>query len=344
VNVYATLGKFAPSDLRATGRALDRFPGPLRLLVQWVPHGYGYKSLNLPFCIWLSYRKWHHGDQVDLVVHEPFLPFKKGKWRQNAAAIMHRVMMMVLLRTADRVWLSTPAWEKMIRPFSLGRRHTYNWLPLPSNVPVVEDPAAAWAIHAKYSPKGFLIGHFGTFGSPITPILQAIVPPLLRRTEHASLILIGPRSSGFRDRLVQEHPDLAKRIHAVGPIDARDVRLSAHIRSCDLMIQPYPDGVTSRRTSVMAALAHARPTVSTSGPLTEPFWDSSGAVALAPAGDNEAFVESALRILGDPQHRSSLGEAAGKFYRREFDVERIIERLRAIDQGAEPGWAEPKGR
>lgn len=327
VHVHPTLGNFAPSALKATGRELDGFPGPRHLLVQWVPHGYGYKSLNLLFCLWLWRRSSRLGDRVDLVIHEPFLPFEKGRWRQNAAAIVHRLMMVVILRSAWRVWLSTPAWEERIRPFSIGRQHTYNWLPLPSNVAIVDDPRAVLAVHQQYAREGLLIGHFGTFRGPVVPMLESITPALLRRTKGTSIMLIGPGSIAFRDRLIAKHPDLANQLHAIGPLDAKDPRLCAHLSACDLMIQPYPDGVTSRRTSLMAAISLGRPTVTTSGALTEPFWSRSGAVALAPAGDSEAFVECAVRILEDPRRRSSLGETARAFYRREFDLPHIIERL-----------------
>ena len=39
--------------------------------------------------------------------------------------------------------------------------------------------------------------------------------------------------------------------------------VSVHLSACDLMIQPYPDGISARRTSAMAALAHERPVVTT---------------------------------------------------------------------------------
>src|SRR6202008_3297942 len=46
VEVSQVLGRFSIFDLKNLGRNLDAFPGPRRLLVQWVPHGFGYKSLN----------------------------------------------------------------------------------------------------------------------------------------------------------------------------------------------------------------------------------------------------------------------------------------------------------
>ena len=59
-------------------------------------------------------------------------------------------------------------------------------------------------------------------------------------------------------------------MHAAGYLSPAE--LSAHIAACDLFVQPYPDGITSRRTSAMACLSRARPVVTTTGHLTEPLW------------------------------------------------------------------------
>src|SRR5712691_11569732 len=47
--VHRDLGGFSPGDFHGVGKKLDEFPPPRRLLVQWVPHGYGYRSLNFYF-------------------------------------------------------------------------------------------------------------------------------------------------------------------------------------------------------------------------------------------------------------------------------------------------------
>src|SRR5438094_5217767 len=53
VNVHRELGRMSFHDLFRAGRLLNKFPKPRRLLVQWVPHGYGYRSMNLAFCLWI---------------------------------------------------------------------------------------------------------------------------------------------------------------------------------------------------------------------------------------------------------------------------------------------------
>jgi glycosyltransferase involved in cell wall biosynthesis len=198
---------------------------------------------------------------------------------------------------------------------------------VPSNVPIVSDPRGIAAIRKQYIGQGALLGHFGTFNPVVTSMLIAIVPPLLRRSNGASLLLIGGGSHAFRERLIREFPDLDGRVHAAGHVDTAS--LSLHLSACDVLIQPYPDGVTTRRSTVMAALAHGLSTVSTTGELTEPFWLQSGALAVAPAEESDAFVERALELLESPEKRAALGESGREFYQERFDIRHIVEAIRA---------------
>src|SRR5581483_642346 len=89
--VHPDAGEFSASDLAHLGAQLDAFPGPRRLLVQWVPHAYRYRAMNLGFCWWLLARA-RRGDIVELIVHEPYLEMLGGPWKQTAAASVHRLM------------------------------------------------------------------------------------------------------------------------------------------------------------------------------------------------------------------------------------------------------------
>jgi glycosyltransferase involved in cell wall biosynthesis len=95
------------------------------------------------------------------------------------------------------------------------------------------------------------------------------------------------------------------------------------------MLQPAQDGVNGRRTTVMAALAHGKPVVTTSGRLTEPVWSQSGAVVLVPCRDALAIRTATQRLLRDRSERVRLGEAARLFYEQNFSVTHLITALRA---------------
>ncbi|MET0626297.1 MAG: glycosyltransferase [Pyrinomonadaceae bacterium] len=335
VSVRSELGSFRPSDLRRAGRALDGFAAPRRLLVQWVPHGYGYRSMNVWFCLWLWARAFVRGDEVTLVVHEPFLAFGEGSRRQDAVALVHRLMTLVLLSSARRVWTTIPKWEECWRPYALGRRVPFGLLPVPSTTPVTasaEEAAATRALYATARVK--LVGHFGTYGELIAGRLRRLLPRLLSDEEtECAVLLLGRGGDAMRESLVRECPRLANRIHAAGTLAPE--ALSRHLAACDLLVQPFPDGVSARRTSVMAGLAHGLAVVTSVGALTEELWEESGAVALAPAGDDGAMLDEVRRLLASAEARARLGAAARELYRERFDLSHTVASLRrAADEGA----------
>ena len=327
VTVHRELGKVSPADLRRVGKELDRFPDPHRILVQWVPHGFRYRSMNLPFCWWLRNRAARRGDRVDIMLHEPYLEFRVNSIRQSAAAFVHRLMTIVLLRAAERVWMSIPGWEPRWRPYALGRKIPFQWLPIPSGIPVRSDPAGVSAIRRRYlQDHRCLIGHFGTFGWPITSVLEPILLSLCREPDRQTMLFIGVGSQEFRQALIEKDASLERCIQATGPLAAEDISL--HLTACDLMIQPYPDGVSTRRTSFMAPLSHGKPIVTTSGPLTEDCWQNGGVVPLAKAGDTAEFVKLVRGLRDDPEERERLARAARELYCERFEVDRIVAALR----------------
>ncbi|HEX7313455.1 MAG TPA: glycosyltransferase family 4 protein [Pyrinomonadaceae bacterium] len=332
VTARRELGSFRPSDLRRAGRGLNQFAAPRGLLVQWVPHGYGYRSMNVWFCLWLAARAFLRGDEVTFIVHEPFLAFGEGSRRRDAVALVHRLMTVILLASARRVWTTIPKWEECWRPYALGRRVPFAWLPVPSTTPVTASAAEASATRALYAAEGVsLVGHFGTYGQLIAGTLRGLLPRLLS-TEEADrvVLLMGQGSEAMREELLSAHPRLAGRIHATGTL--APTALSRHLAACDLLLQPYPDGVSARRTSVMAGLAHGLAVVTTKGALTEELWEESGAVALAPAGDEGALLDEVKRLLATPADRARLCVAARGLYRECFDVSHTVAALRREGQ------------
>jgi 2-polyprenyl-3-methyl-5-hydroxy-6-metoxy-1,4-benzoquinol methylase/glycosyltransferase involved in cell wall biosynthesis len=324
--LHRELGRFTRSDLRRVGSELDQFKGPKRLLVQWVPHGYGYRSMNLPFCFWL-WRRARRGDSIEIIVHEPFLNFREGSWKQSGVAIVHRLMTMILLRAANRIWMTIPAWEKYLRPYALGRKLSFGWLPVTSNIPVVDDATSVEAIRAGCDPAGgCVVGHFGTYNKHITRLLLSSIPALLNNGNRPSVLLVGRGSEMMRDELIFRHPEIANRVRATGELDARD--LSLHLSACDVMLQPYIDGVSSRRTSTIVALAHGLPVVTTKGILTESLWAKTDAVSLSPVEDVSALVQTTRHLLSDLTTRGRMSTAARVLYDDRFDLKRIIATLR----------------
>jgi glycosyltransferase involved in cell wall biosynthesis len=94
------------------------------------------------------------------------------------------------------------------------------------------------------------------------------------------------------------------------------------------MLQPHSDGVSTRRTSLMAALAHRRPTVTNSSVFTKALWRNSDAVALVDTGDIPAMGAALAHLMNDAEARARLGAAAGALYAQRFDIAYTIAALR----------------
>ena len=324
VEVHRLTGRFGPRTLAALGRGLNA-AGPGQILVQYVPQGFGMKGMNLPLCLWLFARRraglmiMFHEVAVALGWQQPM--------RHNVIGVVHRAMAFVLARAARRCFVAAAAWEPLLRPLAPAVA-TISWLPVPSNVPVVDDPAGVLAVRKTMMMEGgIILGHFGTAREPwIAARLAAVVPPLLRKCPEAAFLLLGRDSLDMRSRLLAVTPELHARVRASGPLAPADV--SRHLGACDVMLQPYGDGVSTRRTSLMAALAHRRTVMTTSGVLTEPLWEQSGAVALADAGDAAAMGVGLAHLIDDARERARLGAAAGALYAQRFDIAHTIAALR----------------
>ena len=317
VSVQRELRHLGPGDLKRADRLLSAYPQPRRLLLQWVPHAFGYRSINVFLCLWILKRKLINRDSIELMVHEPFLPFTGIK--VALGAIVHRLMAVLLLLSSDKVWISIPGWESKLRPYTLGRAVPFQWLPISSNLPGVAD--ASQIVQAKRThvrDGGPLVGHFGTYGQPILHDLTEILTILLQTDAKLSVLLLGRGSREAAEIIARRNPKAQNRIHGTGEIES--TAIAANLCACDLLIQPFPDGVSSRRTSLMAGLALGRPIVTTEGEWTEPLWKDSSAVSLVKAGENARFAEETLRLLRDPDDRERLGKAAKELYETRFDL------------------------
>ena len=338
VEVHRVAGGFSASDLRRLGRLLSGFPSPRTLLVQYVPNAFGMRGLNLLFCLWLLGRRLFAGDDIRVMFHEPFFYFGRQRLRRNLLAAMNRVMAVALLAASRVVYISIPAWEKMLRPYALLRDVEMVWLPIPSTIPRVEDEEGVASVRGKYAPVEagrLIVGHFGTYGDHIRPGLGEIFVELFNRRSDAVGLFIGANGEEFLASLTAAHPEFRGRLFAAGYLSKREASL--HLQACDLAIQYYPDGASTRRTSLMAALLNGTATISSSGHLTEPFWRRDESVPLAPAVDKAALVQLALRLLGDSSLRERTRLAGRELYLRELSLDQSIKiLLRDMNRGCEP--------
>jgi glycosyltransferase involved in cell wall biosynthesis len=317
--------RFGRGSVRELAARLDRDPNS-RLLVEYVPSVFGRRGTNVPFCRWLRSRRNAGGD-VRVMFHEPYLYLR---WRPDhiVTAFTQRAMAAILLDAATHVYLSTDTWRRYLVRFRADAVQRAVTLPIPSAIPCVkaaEDVEAARG--ALTGSATHVVGHFGSYGRHVAPLLRRALNDLLSSDLHVAAVCAGAESDSFVTRMIAERPILRGRLFATGRVSARDI--SVQLQACDLLLQPYPDGVTTRRTSVMAGLANGRAVVTVDGALTEHVWRATASVALVPSDDPAALVATARELLADPSGRTSLAARGSATYESCFALRHTIDALRA---------------
>jgi glycosyltransferase involved in cell wall biosynthesis len=295
-----------------------------RILVEYVPHAFRMKAMNIPLCLMLLRRR---SSDITVMFHEVAYPISRiQSIRHNALGAVNHAMAAMLVRAASRIFVAAQGWRDLLARYTPKDRKI-GWLPVPSTIPVLRDRAATVAVRMRFArPECRLLGHFGTYGPWVTSRLKPALESILSTHQNARVLLIGRNGERFHADFVREHQSFASRIFATGALAESEV--STHIGACDVMIQPYPDGITSRNTSALAGLAHGKATSTTSGKLSEDFWHRSGAVFLAPDQDAEALARGTICLLDDRDRAKAMGCDAVKLYRDTFDLEHTIAALR----------------
>jgi glycosyltransferase involved in cell wall biosynthesis len=316
--------RFGSRSREVLARAWQQQPGVV--LLQYVPNALGVKGANLSFCRWLRGMRQRDID-VRVMFHEPYFYFSMERPWRNALAVVQRMMAAELIKASRCVYVSSETWRDRLEPY--GRLKQLITLPIPSTIPDTADAGRTRDLRRLAAGDSLapLVGHFGTYGDHMAAMIDATVPVIAERLPHVRFALLGDRSLEFLNRLIVRFPVLRDRVWASGRLAAPDV--SAALRACDLLFQPYPDGVTTRRTSVMAGLANAVPVVTTDGALTEQVWrETKAALLISPTEASEA-VDAVHRLLASADDRVALGRRGQQVYTARFSIERTVDAVRA---------------
>lgn len=301
-------------------RGLRRYPAPRNIVVQYVPHMYGWKSMNLAFCCWLAVQR---NRNLKVMFHEVAFPFRVGQPRKHdVLAIIHRVMAWIVLRSADSAFTSTDHYQDLLRQLAPSNSEV-GTLRICSNIPFNASPGGvSQARLEKSASPHFTVGVFSSFGREICDLLEPVLPYVLENPS-MHVVLIGPACS-FVDSLTTLFPGLAGRITSTGRVQA--LTAGPFLQNCDLLLQLYPDGACAARGSLIAALASGVPVVTTRGPLTDRLLLESGALVFAENSPED--IRAAVELLrSDPASARRIGDRASRLYAEHFHPTTIASEL-----------------
>lgn len=328
IDVHVLPSRFGFDSLRVLRRALSKCPATTRVLVQYVPTAFGWRMMNVGFALMLATQR----RGVEFYVHEVGFPIEQQRTlRRKIVGVVHLLMNWMSMRSATRIFVTIPDWASRLRALGVwaGRREPpITWIPVPSNIPAIAASDSVREVRAMFGAAGATMigGHFGIFGRYHSRVLPPVIFRLLDGMKSFGFLLIGRNSDVMRDAMLAQRPDLASRIVATGGLPPAEA--SANIAACDVMLQPYEDGASSRRTSLMAALALGRPIVTNRGVATDAVWTDGDAVSLTDSDAPAALTDAVHAILRDRGIGVRLGAAALALDRRVFSLARSVSVLR----------------
>lgn len=292
------------------------------IFIQWVPFMYGSAGVNLslPLAALGLSRRGHH---ISTVVHEPWVPY--GHWSSWLIGPLQRLSLGVLVAGSDHVFVTTHVGAKMLQRMFSWRRAQIEWLPVGASIPVVpmtktrNDLLGALSI----PDSAMIMLTLHPFGAAKgEELLSASWCQLRKRYEHLHLVAIGNTS----DEAKRRAPEISRdpRVHFTGylPPDA----ISAWLQSADIFLAPFEDGITTRRTSVISAIAHHVPVVSTYGHLTEKEVFDNAPLVLT-RFDRQEYATAVERLVDSPTERARMRHSSSSFYFRYFDWDVLAEKL-----------------
>lgn len=287
------------------------------LVVQYNPFSWGRWGFNpaLPEVL-RQLRSRYPWMRLAVMVHEPFVPLTT--WQFCVMSSWQRWQLWQLGRAADVVFCSIEAWAYRFA----------QWFP--------ETPVHHLSVGSNISDAGFgrdearrslvvdgrfVLGLFGSASTSMLPHVKAALEAVVQKDPTVLLLYVGGDGTAVRAGL-EGLP-----VRDVGRLAEAEV--SRCFSSMDLFLAPYPDGVSTRRGTVMAALAHGISVVSTVGSLTDSIFTKAdgSALFLADAADPSAFAKTATLSLAEGHERERVGMAGRALYESVFSWHRLSERM-----------------
>jgi glycosyltransferase involved in cell wall biosynthesis len=254
----------------------------------------------------------------------PYLFPKAGPLRAWVVRMLARGSDAAIFTNAEDVHVASRWFLRAASTARNAKQPAIHQIPIGSNI-AVAPPAgfdrAAWRAQHGYRPGDFLWAYFGFLNESKGG--ETLIRALAQAPRDTHLLMIGgrvgssdPTNQAYAARveaLISQF-GLQKRVRWTGytPPD----QVSAALLSADILALPYRDGVSFRRGSLHAALAHGCAIVSTLPRVPISELGHGQNILLVPAEAPEALAQAALLLRQDPVLLARLAQGAGELARQ----------------------------
>lgn len=300
-----------------------RQTGASELALQYNPFSYGHWGVAPGLLAeLLAARRRGRLSRLVLVVHEAFVVMPGLRYTLMAA--VQRRQLGALMGLADVALATTEAWLPILDSVSPGTPVAV--IPVGSNMPDQRADRAATRAALGASADTLVVTTFG-MARPhqLVGHVAAALQLALADGHEVVFVSLGHAS----DELPVEH----RRLRIVRPGAQPAAELARLLAGADLFLAPYADGVTTRRTTLMAALQHGLCVVSTEAEESRHRSLLEPALGLVPVDDETGFAVLCRALADDAAARLRCGVAARQLYEQHYSWEAIAERFVQLHVG-----------
>jgi glycosyltransferase involved in cell wall biosynthesis len=323
--LQALKGESADIELWA-GRQTDRakYDGDV-VVVNYNPFSYA----RWGFAPWLirrlrTLRRHGNARSILLFVHEAFVPPRSVRWALMGA--WQRAQLAALGRSCDGIVISSEAWRQPVRHL-IPRAPIYH-VPVGSNLP--DQRARRAEVRAAYGwgEDILVVGALGADPASRLPELGRAALNGLAQVRSGTVLSDLGTASVVDDGLSPE-------VEHHRPGFQSSIDLAIELAAVDVFLAPFEDGVSARRTTLVAALQHELAIVGTLGRNTDSYLANDSRLTLVDVESHELFVESLVEVATDDTRRAELRRASRELFDERFSWETLATRLvGAIDDVA----------
>lgn len=256
--------------------------------------------------------------RVSLFVHEPYVRDQHGRrramqwWQRGQLACVGRVSQLSLV--------SIGPWVELVRADA--PRTPAEHVVVGSNLPDRRSMRASKRRQLGIEDHHIVVAVFGTgHDSNLYGHIAAALDALTGNGVRFTFVQLGigrAAEGGSPEHLVRP-----------GWLPAEEV--AGFLAAADVLLSPYVDGVSTRRTTIAAATQHGVPIVTThgtsSGPLDD--WTDRGLVLTA-VDDVQGFAHATVALVTHPSRRAELAAQARAYYEHELAWPVISERIAGL--------------
>jgi len=292
--------------------------------IQYVPHAYGWLGINVALPVFLIY--WRiTGVRFSFFCHEIALPISIRYIKWLPFALFNWLVYITIVLCSKQVGVSCEKWKKYTEKVFFWCKNKCHSIPIFSTFEGIETRSDSIDnLKIRYGLDDIKVTMVFMGGLHPSRLIRYVIDSfdyLISKRYEVKLLCVGVDTEKIIKLIPKEKGHLKKSLILTGYLE--DAEIAELINFGDLFLCPYSDGVSMRRSSLMAALCFGLPIITTKTKYTERVFYNLKFILMSNSDDKEGFISNVERMIKDKENLKVFGKKAKDFYEKHFSLKQV---------------------